>query len=89
MGRNKSSQIRAKQKNAAGFVPESSMDGAKLSRWVVVKPYISATSSSVLSSPAFSSALSLYHDCWLVVVLCVCVCVCVCVVCVCVCVCIY
>ena len=35
----------------AGFVPESSMEGGKLSRWVVAKPNLYATSSSVTSSP--------------------------------------
>ena len=52
------------KKNAAGFVPEASLEGDKLSRWVVAKPYLSATSSSTTSSPASSSSLSLHHACW-------------------------
>ena len=57
MGWHKSSQIVGKQKNVVGFIPESSMDGAKLPRCAVAKPYFFAISSS-----ASSSALLLYHD---------------------------
>ena len=42
--------------------------GAKLSRWAVAKPDLPATSSSVTSSLASSSALSLRHACWTVAV---------------------
>ena len=49
-------------------MPGSSLDRVKLSRWVVAKPHLSATSRFVTSSLASSSSLSLRHACWTVAV---------------------
>ena len=57
-----------KSEHAAEFVPGSSIEGGKLSRWAVAKPHLSAASSPTTSSLTLSSALSLRHACWPVAV---------------------